>query len=41
MRNTQGFPPEPTGMVDAAVWQGGLAGRGHARFLETLIFNEL
>ena len=30
-----------TGAVDAAVWQGGLAGRGHVPFMETLIFNEL
>ena len=30
-----------TGAVDAAAWQGRLAGRGHARFLEALIFNEL
>jgi len=30
-----------TGAVDAAAWQGWLAGRGHARFLETLVFNEL
>ena len=30
-----------TGAVDADAWQGRLAGRGHARFLEALIFNEL